>query len=75
MACIRGFTTVAVLDQWEARDGYHRWFRRYGLYDYLEDLVPEEDIMEAAAEIVGGKGASLTANNVALVIAHLHLSP
>ncbi len=69
-ASIRGFTNVAVLDDWNMRDGYNLWFRRYGLYDYLDDLVAPGDL-GATVEIVGGQGAALTAHNLALVISTL----
>lgn len=61
---------MAVLDDWNMRDGYNLWFRRYGLYDYLDDLVAPGDL-GATVEIVGGQGAALTAHNLALVISTL----
>lgn len=70
VASIRGYDAVAVVDQWEMRDGYHIWMRRLGLYDYIEDLVAEGDV-HAAIEIVGGRGSSLTAYNIGAVIAVL----
>ena len=33
------YQVVAIVDPWEMRDGYHLWFKRYGLYDFVEDLV------------------------------------
>jgi len=54
-------------------DPYHHWFRTYGLYDHIEDLIAEEDLPVSATVIavVGGEGARLTAHNLGAVMALL----
>ncbi len=54
-------------------DYYAVWFRRYGLWDYVEDILPPSQMRreDVAIEIEGGDGAWLTAHNLAQVISHL----
>ena len=49
-------------------DCYHTWFKRYGLYDFLEDLVSEDDLI-CDVQIIGGAGTMLSAHNLHQVIA------
>ena len=48
-------------------DPYHKWFKMYGLYDYVEELVPEPELV-ASVQIIGGADARLTAHNLHLVL-------
>lgn len=52
---------------------YDRWFRVYGLWDYLSDLVMEGEIRpdEITTEITGGAHAKLTICNLHEVLTHL----
>jgi hypothetical protein len=52
---------------------YARWFKVYGLFDYLSDLVAEGEIRpdEITTEISGGVGARLTIHNLHEVLTHL----
>lgn len=54
-------------------DYYASWFHRYGLWDYVLDLVPPTQLRddEVLIEIEGGPGTRLTAHNLADVIALL----
>lgn len=64
-ATARGYEVVAVCeDGWQ--DSYNRWFRRFGLWDYLSDLLPEGQLPESETTIaiVGGHDARLTAFNL-----------
>lgn len=72
VASIRCYEVVAVTPL-DMRDLYWRWFRHYGLLDYVEDLLtPEEAAHEnALVQIVGGKNARLTAHNLGAVVAFL----
>ena len=71
-SCFRDLTLVAsvfkgydivALSPTDMLDPYHRWFKRYGLYDFLEDLLPEGSV-SCNIQIVGGPGSSLTAHNL-----------
>ena len=52
---------------------YDGWFRVYGLYDYLTDLIPEGQIRpdEITVEVTGGPGSRLTVHNLRAVLAYL----
>ena len=52
---------------------YDRWFRIYGLFDYLTDLVPEGQIRrdEITVEVSGGPDSRLTIHNLDKVLAYL----
>ena len=65
---------VAVADLPEMVDHYHRWFLAHGLWDYTTDLVLPSDLVGTTIdfEIAGGSEASLTAHNVAQIIALLY---
>lgn len=67
----RGFDVVAYCPDWE-RDSYAKWFKVYGLFDYVDDIIPREQLGDLAIEIEGGQGSRLTAHNIAYVL-HLIL--
>jgi hypothetical protein len=50
---------------------YAKWFKRYGLFDYVDELISRDEITEFHIEIEGGRYGKLTAHNVHLVIALL----
>lgn len=54
-------------------DDYARWFRRYGLFDFVSELLPPAQIRadEVAVEIEGGVDARLTAHSLGAVLALL----
>lgn len=52
-------------------DIYVPWMRRYGLFDYVDDILPREQAGVLAVEIEGGPGARLTAHNLHQVLALL----
>lgn len=52
-------------------DAYARWFRRWGLFDYVDEILPREQIRYLHVEIEGGPGAKLTAFNLQDVLRHL----
>lgn len=72
MASIKGYESIAVSPQ-ELIDAYARWFRVYGLWDYLDDLLPEGQIKleSITIQVVGGADARLTAHNIQEVISYL----
>lgn len=65
----RGYDVVALAPE-DMLDPYSRWFRVYGLFDYLSDLLPEGQLPEeeTTVAIVGGRDARLTAFNVPHVL-------
>ncbi len=70
IASIRGFETVAIAPA-DLIDPFARWFRLYGLWDYLADLLPETTVVDASVVIVGGTEARLTAHNLPMVLGYL----
>ena len=52
---------------------YNEWFARYGLWDFVEDLVTPEEIKreQVLVQITGGTNAKLTAHNLREVLALL----
>jgi hypothetical protein len=66
----RGYEVVAICLPGE-EDFYAPWFKRYGLWDYVADLLPRDQVDELAAEIEGGPGTRLTAFNVNHVLSLL----
>jgi len=52
-------------------DFYDKWFRRYGAWDYISDLVPPEWALDADVELEGGAGSMLTAHNLNVVLSLL----
>lgn len=71
-ASIRLYEVIAISPP-AMRTLYATWFKRYGLFDYVEDIVtPEELLREHVAVIIeGGPKARLTVANVQDVIALL----
>lgn len=45
-------------------DLYVPWFRKYGLFDYVDDILPREKAGYLHVEIEGGLNARLTAHNL-----------
>lgn len=52
-------------------DSYLSWFRTYGLWDYVAEILPREQAGDLAVEIEGGQGSRLTAFNVNHVLSLL----
>ena len=52
---------------------YKKWFTVYGLFDYLTDLIPDDQIRpdEITVEVTGGPGSRLTVHNLHAVLAYL----
>lgn len=67
---IRGYENVARCPD-DAYSSYRQWFKAYGLFDYLSELLPDTVKIEAAVLIEGGPSARLTAHNVHEVLAHI----
>lgn len=67
---IRGYDVVAIAPR-ETHDSYNRWFKKYGIWDFISDLVPHEQVGYLNVEIEGGRNARLTAHNLHAVIAML----
>lgn len=67
---VRGFDVVAYCPACET-DSYAKWFRVYGLFDYVDDILPREQLGELAIEIEGGRDARLTAFNIEYVLSLL----
>ena len=72
VASIRGYEVVAVAPA-SMLGSYNCWMWRYGLWDYVSDLVAEDQIRpdEVGLEIVGGEGAQLNAHNLGDVLRHI----
>lgn len=66
----RGYDVVALCPEWQ-RDSYYHWFRTYGIFDYVAEILPREQLGILAVEIEGGPGTRLTAHNLREVIALL----
>ncbi len=62
---------VIALSPAEMIDAYAKWMRLYGLFDYVDDLMPPECAGYIAVEIQGGPDARLTIHNFHQVIAVL----
>lgn len=61
------YDVVSVVEPWDLRDVYSKWFRTYGLFDFVDQLVREGET-NPDIEIEDG---FLCANNLGLVIAEL----
>lgn len=72
VANLRGYEVVAVAPA-DMLSSYSNWFWRHGLHDYVADLVAVGQIAsrEVSIEIIGGRTARLTAENLHLVISHI----
>jgi hypothetical protein len=63
---VRGYDVIAISPE-EMVSLYAKWFRVYGLFDYVDDILkPGEE--ELTVEVDGGPGARLTVHNVQIVI-------
>ncbi len=62
---------VIALSPAEMIDAYAKWFRLYGLFDYVDDLMSPDRVGYITVEIQGGPDARLTAHNIHQVIAVL----
>ena len=71
-ASIRLYEVVAVSPP-DMRSLYADWFKRHGLFDYVEDILTPAELMHesVAVQIEGGPHARLTVFNVRSVIALL----
>jgi hypothetical protein len=47
---------------------YARWFKIYGLFDYVDDILPPGEIRSFNVEITGGDSARLTVHNLHAVL-------
>lgn len=59
----RGYDVVAISPT-DMIDPYSRWFRIYGLFDYVDDLLVPSQAGELTIHIEGGPGSMLTCFNV-----------
>ncbi len=64
-AAQRDYETVAVCPEGTI-DLYYRWLRRYGLMDYVEDILTPDELEHTpvTVEIEGGPGRRLTTFNL-----------
>lgn len=70
------YDVVATVDDPDTTDYYNIWFKRYGLWDFIDDIIPISSVPEdAAASIENGPGARLTIENLWLVLAALPILP
>lgn len=71
-AAIRAYETVAIAPA-DLRAAYARWFQRYGIWDYLADiLTPAEVARErVTVAIESGPNARLNASNLHAILAHI----
>jgi hypothetical protein len=62
---------VLAIAETDMIDYYNQWFKRYGLWDFIEDILPPEQIKddEVVVDIEGGAGSKLTAYNLSNVLA------
>lgn len=69
---IRGYSVIALSPK-DLIDYYNIWFKNYGLWDYLDDLVEETVIREEQVKILitGGAGSRLTAHNLHETLKHI----
>lgn len=63
----RNYDVLAICPH-EDIDLYVPWFRRYGLFDYVDDILPREQAGYLHVEIEGGKDARLTEFNFHTVL-------
>ena len=70
ISSIRGYEVVAVVEEGTvlARDAYSIWFKRYGLYDYISDLLLPYEVPKVNVKITGGAQGRLTTANLTLVL-------
>lgn len=64
------YEVVAVVPMGESPDPYNIWFKRYGLWDFVEDLVMNSDLTDTKVlvQIEGGPNAKLTPLNLSQVL-------
>lgn len=64
---------VLALAEQDAIDYYNQWFKTYGLWDFVEDLLPPEqiDMSDVDVEIEGGEDTRLTAHNLGTILSLL----
>jgi len=63
----RGYDVIAISPAgWESM--YARWFRTYGLFDYIDEIVLPSQTGHMHVHITGGKNARLTAHNIGAVL-------
>lgn len=70
-AKIRRDYDVVAFSPLDMIDAYNRWFRRHGLWDYIDEILPREQIRHLHVEIEGGPGAKLTCFNLPDVLRYL----
>jgi hypothetical protein len=64
---------ILALAEADTLDYYNLWFKTYGLWDFIEDILPPTQVRadEVAVEIEGGPDSRLTAHNLDAVLALL----
>ena len=66
----RHYEVVATVSDTTLRDSYNVWFKRHGLWDFVEDLLLDAEVArEVAVEIDGGPAGRLTTFNLSAVLA------
>lgn len=66
---VRGYDVVA-LSPAEMASAYDKWFRIFGLWDYVDDIIPREQVGEdLVVEIECVPHGRLTAHNIVQVMA------
>jgi hypothetical protein len=58
----RKYDVLAISPE-DMRDHYSVWFRRYGIWDFVDDIVTPEEMGVLTVEIAGTNSAKLTAFN------------
>lgn len=67
----RGYDVVAVSEV-DMIDHYNRWFRCYGLWDYVSDLLaPAEATREAISIYIAARDLRLTAHTLSATLSRL----
>jgi len=66
----RHYDVVALLDNPDMTDFYAQWFRRHGLFDFVDDLILREQVYRSLTVEIEG-GGSLTAHNLHEVLGYL----
>lgn len=66
----RGYDVIAISPK-DWVDMYYRWFKQYGLLDYIDEIVLPSQTGYLHVHIEGGPDARLTAHNIGKVIALL----